>query len=349
MSRKPTYFASTLTKVAVVILNWNGRKFLETFLPALLAHSQQDAELIIADNASSDDSVAFLQQHYPGLRIIQNRENGGFSKGYNEALAQVDAEYFILLNSDIEVTENWINPVIALMDSDKSIAACQPKILSYYEREFFEYAGAAGGYIDKYGYPFCRGRVFQDLEKDEGQYNTVTEIFWATGACMFVRADLYREFGGLDNDFFAHMEEIDFCWRMKNYGYKIMYCPDSKVYHVGGGTLPKISWRKTYLNFRNNLILLYKNLPKRRMPEVFLVRFFLDTLASFKFLVEGGFNDFMAVSRAYISFYSSFTRNKIKRKRIKHRRVGQIYRRSLVLDYYLRGIKLFSQLNKDKF
>ncbi len=338
-----------MIKTAVVILNWNGKKFLETFLPSLLAHTQHDAELIIADNASTDDSLEFLRSNYPQIKIIQNKENGGFSKGYNDALAQVEAQYFVLLNSDIEVTPNWINPVIHLMDSDPSVAACQPKILSYHDRSSFEYAGAAGGFIDKYGYPFCRGRVFQTLEKDEGQYDTVAEIFWATGACMFVRADLYKQFGGLDNDFFAHMEEIDFCWRMKNNGYKIMYCPDSTVFHVGGGTLPKVSWRKTYLNFRNNLILLYKNLPTHRIPEVFVVRFFLDTLASLKFLLDGGFHDFMAVSRAYVSFYSSFTRNKIKRKKIKHSNVRQIYRKSLVLEYYLHGKKLFSSLSKDRF
>ncbi|MHC1707228.1 MAG: glycosyltransferase family 2 protein [Bacteroidales bacterium] len=338
-----------MTKTAVVILNWNGRKFLEDFLPALIAHSQNDAELIIADNASTDDSVDFLKTRYPQIRIIQNNENGGFSKGYNDALKQVNAEFYVLLNSDIEVTTNWIKPVIELMETDRTIAACQPKILAYHNKSSFEYAGAAGGFIDKYGYPFCRGRLFQSLENDLGQYNDVTEIFWATGACMFVRADLYHQYGGLDNDFFAHMEEIDFCWRMKNNGFKIMYCPDSIVYHVGGGTLPKISWRKTYLNFRNNLILLYKNLPTRRIPEVFLVRFFLDTLASLKFLIDGGFQDFMAVSRAYISFYSSFTRNKIKRKKIKHQRVGQIYRRSLVIDYYLKGIRKFSDLNKSRY
>ncbi|MCX6271739.1 MAG: glycosyltransferase family 2 protein [Bacteroidetes bacterium] len=338
-----------MAKVAVVILNWNGRKFLEKFLPALIMHSSGDAELIIADNASSDDSISFMKENYPGIRVILNGHNGGFSKGYNEALAQVKADYYILLNSDIEVTPGWIEPLISLMESDKSIAACQPKILSYHDRIMFEYAGGAGGFIDKYGYPFCRGRIFLTLEKDEGQYDDTQQIFWATGACMFVRADLYHQFGGLDNDFFAHMEEIDFCWRMKNAGYKIMYCPDSHVFHVGGGTLPKISWRKTYLNFRNNLILLYKNLPWHSILWVFIVRLFLDTLASLKFLFNGDFKDFVAVSRAYVSFYSSFTMLKIKRKKIPHREVDQIYGSSIVLEYYLRGKKKFSQLKAKRF
>ena len=338
-----------MPKIAVVILNWNGRKFLEKFLPALVEHNTAQAELIIADNASSDDSIEFLRNNYPQIRIIQNGHNGGFSRGYNEALALVEAEYFVLLNSDIEVTPNWIEPIISMMDNDPMIAACQPKLLSWFERDTFEYAGGAGGFIDHYGYPFCRGRIFQSLEKDEGQYNDTTEIFWATGACMFVRADLYRQYGGLDNDFFAHMEEIDFCWRMKNAGFKIMYCPDSKVFHVGGGTLPKISSRKTYLNFRNNLILLYKNLPAGEIPKVFLVRLILDTIASIKFLSEGFFKDFLAVTKAYLAFYGSFTQNKIKRSRIPHRKVKQIYKGFLVRDYYFYGKKKFHQLENKHF
>jgi GT2 family glycosyltransferase len=263
-------------KIAVVILNWNGKKFLEQFLPNVLEHSADRAEVIIADNASTDDSVEFLKQNYPHIRLIQNAENGGFSKGYNDALKHVEADYFVLLNSDIEVTPNWIQPVINLMESDKNIVVCQPKIRSYYEREKFEYAGAAGGFMDRFGYPFCRGRIFETIETDHGQYDDVCEVFWATGAAMFVKAPIYREFGGLDEDFFAHMEEIDFCWRVKNAGYKVMYCPDSTIYHIGGGTLPKHSPRKTYLNFRNNLSLLYKNLYSTELFFVFFVRSFLD-------------------------------------------------------------------------
>lgn len=336
-------------KVAVVILNWNGRKFLEKFLPTVLKYSSEDAEIIVADNASSDDSLEWLGSHYPEVRIINNNNNYGFSKGYNEALRHVKADYYILLNSDIEVTPNWIPPLIKLMEADPKIAACQPKLLSYHDVGLFEYAGGAGGYIDNLGYPFCRGRIFQYLEPDNNQYDDTCEIFWATGACMFVRADLYHEFNGLDNDFFAHMEEIDFCWRLKNAGYKIMYCPDSKVYHVGGGTLPKNSSRKTFLNFRNNLILLYKNLPIAKIPKVFILRLILDIIASLKFLAQGYIKDFWAVFRAYVAFYGSFTQNKIKRKRIPHRHVSGIYNSSLVWEYYVLGRKKFSDLNTSKF
>ena len=213
-------------RIAVVILNWNGKKFLQDFLPSVIKNSG-GAEIIVADNASSDDSVVFVQQYFPNIKIIQNETNSGFAGGYNEALAKVESDYFVLLNSDIEVTPGWIEPVIALMESDRSIAACQPKILSWHDKQQFEYAGAAGGFIDTFGYPFCRGRMFQTLETDEGQYNDIVEIFWATGACMFVRASVYSELNGLDDRFFAHMEEIDFCWRAKIRDYRIMYCPGS--------------------------------------------------------------------------------------------------------------------------
>jgi len=337
------------TKVAVVILNWNGKRFLEKFLPLLIQYNSPIAEIIIADNASDDDSVDFLKKYYPDIRIIQNTENGGFAKGYNDALSQVDAEYYVLLNSDIEVTVNWIDPVIDLMDKDKSIAACQPKIRSFNNKEEYEYAGAAGGYIDKYGYPFCRGRIFQSLEKDEGQYDDVAEIFWATGACMFVRAELYHKLGGLDNDFFAHMEEIDFCWRLKNTGYKIVYCPYSLIFHVGGGTLPKNNSRKTFLNFRNNFFLLYKNLPSGKLFPVFFVRFFLDGLAGMKFLFEGDFKDVFAVTKAHFSFYFSIGKLRKKRKLIKHSDVSCIYRKSIVFEHYINKKNSFVQLNTKYF
>jgi len=338
-----------LAKVAVVILNWNGRKFLEKFLPSVLANSADVADIIIADNASTDSSIEFLQDNYPQLRIITNRTNGGFACGYNEALAEVEAEYYVLLNSDIEVTKNWIEPVIKLMESDASIAACQPKLRSYHEREKFEYAGAAGGFIDEYGYPFCRGRIFQHIETDNGQYDDAVEIFWATGACMFVKAELYKQFGGFDEDFFAHMEEIDFCWRLKNGGYKIMYCPDSVVYHVGGGTLPKKSSHKTYLNFRNNLSLLYKNLPSHLLLPVFAVRFPLDGIAALKFLIDGGFADFSAVMRAHFYFYRHFFYIRRKRHKITQSMVHGIYKGNLVKEYYIDKIRLFSELNPGDF
>jgi len=333
-------------KAAVVILNWNGKKFLEQFLPVVIKHSKESAEIIVADNASTDDSVAFLREHYPDIRIILNQTNGGFAKGYNDALKLVDAEYFILLNSDIEVTPHWIDPVLQLMDADKSIAACQPKILSFYEKDKFEYAGAAGGFIDKYGYPFCRGRIFLSMETDLGQYNDACEVFWATGACMFVRAEYYHSYGGLDEDFFAHMEEIDFCWRMKNNQLKIMYCPDSMVYHIGGGTLPKSSWRKTYLNFRNNLTLLFKNLPKNRIIPVFIVRLFMDRIAALKFLAEGGFRDYLAVTRAHLYFYLHFDRIRKKRKMQKINKVGPMYHGNIVLDHYIFKKTKFTDLKK---
>ena len=336
-------------QVAVIILNWNGQKYLQQFLPTLIQYSKEEAEIIVADNASSDDSVAFLTTHYPEIRIIRNPDNGGFAKGYNLALSQVKADYYILLNSDIEVTENWIHPVITLMEQDKQIAACQPKIRSYLEPKKFEYAGAAGGFIDKYGYPFCRGRIFLSIEEDTGQYDDASEIFWATGACMFVRADLFHQSGGLDEDFFAHMEEIDFCWRLKNNGYRIMYCPDSTVFHIGGGTLPKASWRKTYLNFRNNFYLLYKNLPDNRLYKVFAVRLCLDGIAAFKFLFQAGFKDFWAVTRAHMSFYRSFRKIKQKRKALKHGSMQHVFGKNIVVEYYLRGKRKFSQLNMKKF
>ncbi|MCL2027012.1 MAG: glycosyltransferase family 2 protein [Bacteroidales bacterium] len=333
-------------KIAVVILNWNGKKFLEKFLQNVIEYSEHVAEVIVADNASTDDSVDFLKQNFPQIRLIQNAENGGFSKGYNDALKHVEADYLVLLNSDIEVTENWIQPVIDVMESDQTIAVCQPKIRSYYEREKFEYAGAAGGFIDRFGYPFCRGRIFETIETDRKQYDDVCEIFWATGAAMFVKASVYNEFGGLDEDFFAHMEEIDFCWRVKNAGYKIMYCPNSTVFHIGGGTLPKNSSRKTYLNFRNNLSLLYKNLYSRDLFFVFFMRCFLDEVAALKFLLGGSFGDFFAVWKAQFYFVKNFLHIRKKRKQqqiiCKHH-IGKTDF-SIVWKYYIKKQKTFNQL-----
>ena len=338
-----------MAKIAVVILNWNGREFLRKFLPSVLAYSRDVADVIVADNASTDSSIEFLENNYPEIRIVTNRTNGGFARGYNEALAEIEADYYVLLNSDIEVTPNWIEPVIAMMESDKTIAACQPKLRSFYEKEKFEYAGAAGGFIDAYGYPFCRGRIFQHIETDFGQYNDTIEIFWATGACMFVRADLYKKFGGLDENFFAHMEEIDFCWRLKNGGYKIMYCPDSVVFHVGGGTLPKKSSQKTYLNFRNNLVLLYKNLPSHLLLPVFAVRFPLDGIAAMKFLLDGGFRDFYAVLRAHFYFYTHFFDLRRKRKQLTQNSVHGIYKGNLVKEHFINKKTVFAQLSKADF
>lgn len=339
-----------MKKVAIVILNYNGKQFLEKFLPNVIENTDDAlADIVVADNASTDGSVSFMQEHFPNIRLIVNDFNGGFATGYNLALRQIEAEYFVLLNSDIEVTPQWVEPVIALMDADPQIAACQPKILSYYEKEKFEYAGASGGYIDRYGYPFCRGRVFQHLETDNGQYNDNCEVFWATGACLFVRADLYLQHGGLDDSFFAHMEEIDFCWRMKNLGYKIFCCPQSKVYHIGGGTLPKSSARKTYLNFRNNLSLLFKNLPSNRVFWVIAYRILLDWVAAFKFLFGGSLADFWAVTRAHFAFYKRIPAIRQLRKSLDNHPVSQMYQGNIVFENFLRGKKRFSNLDPQKF
>jgi len=322
---------------------------LDRFLPSLVSHTPSWAEIVVADNASSDDSVEFIQTQYPHLRLILNSGNFGFAKGYNVALQQIEAEYYCLLNSDVAVTPQWVEPIVGYLDNHPDVAICQPKLLSFAEKTHFEYAGAAGGFVDKYGYPFCCGRLFDCIEQDNGQYNDFREIFWATGACMFVRSKIYHELGGLDDDFFAHMEEIDLCWRAKNAGYKVMYVPDSTVYHVGGGTLPKNSPRKTYLNFRNNLVLLYKNLPKRRILQVLLLRLVLDIVAAFRFLFDSGRGDFAAVFKAYFSFYGSLRKNWKKRNRTPLRKVSQTYNKSIVFDYYIRKKKRFSDLETRSF
>ncbi len=338
-------------KVALVILNWNGNDFLEKFLPSVIQYNSFNSQIIVADNASTDNSIHFLTANYPQIKIIKNTVNGGFAKGYNDALKQVIAEYYVLLNSDVEVTSNWIEPIIKLMDEDISIAACQPKIRSYSKKNYFEYAGAAGGFIDKYGYPFCRGRIFENIEEDKGQYNDTREIFWATGACLFIRSQFFHKAGGFDEDFFAHMEEIDLCWRLKNFGYKIMYSADSTVYHVGGGTLNKTNPNKTFLNFRNNLMLLFKNLPPHNFFLIILIRFKLDGLAGFKFLFSGQFSHFIAVIKAHFSFYASFGKTFKKRKllkqQIKHYTTA-VYLHSIIADYYLRGKKTFKEIDFKK-
>ncbi len=335
-----------MKKVALVILNYNGIDFLKKFLPIVIEHSVNDADIWVADNCSTDDSVKLLQQKFPNINIIENKKNGGYATGYNIALQQIIADYYILLNSDIEVTPNWITPIINLMNSDENIAACQPKIRSYYQKEKFEYAGASGGFIDSYGYPFCRGRLFQDIETDNNQYNDSTEVFWASGACLFVRADVFHQLGGFDDDFFAHMEEIDLCWRMKGIGKKIMVCPSSMVYHVGGGTLPVGSSRKTYLNFRNNFVLLYKNLPSNKLFIVLFLRLFLDGFAGIKFLLQGGFPDFIAVIKSHFYFYRNWAHIHKKRKSTIRNNTSNIYTGNIAIEYYLLKVKKFSNLKK---
>ena len=336
------------SKVAVVILNWNGKSFLEKFLPIVIKNSS-NAQIIVADNQSSDDSVSFLKAHFPKVRVIINPSNDGFATGYNLALKQVQAEYYVLLNSDVEVTENWLEPIITLLDSNKQIAACQPKILDYNHKTKFEYAGASGGFIDKYGYPFCRGRIFNVLEEDKGQYNSSEEVFWATGACMFVRAEAFWKVGGFDDDYFAHMEEIDLCWRMKNVGYHIYVEPKSCVYHVGGGTLNKLSPRKTFLNFRNNLITLTKNASPRFLFFKILYRMILDGVAAFKFLLEGSGSHFIAVIKAHFSFYAHLPSTLKKRDEMrlmdgfKDTTTG-VYTKNMVYAHFVKGLKHYSEL-----
>ncbi len=336
------------SKIAVVILNWNGKSFLEKFLPHVIKHSA-NTEIIVADNQSTDDSVSYLKQHFPHIRTIVNPSNDGFAKGYNLALKQINAEYYVLLNSDVEVTENWIEPIITLLESDKNIAACQPKILDYNNPSKFEYAGASGGFIDKNGYPFCRGRIFNVLEEDKGQYNNCTEVFWATGACLFVRADAFWKVGGFDDDYFAHMEEIDLCWRMKNIGYQIFVEPKSTVYHVGGGTLNKLSPTKTFLNFRNNLITLTKNASSQFLFFKIIYRMLLDGVAAFKFLLEGNGSHFMAVIKAHVAFYKHLPSTLKKRDTMclmpnfKYTTTG-IYNKNMVYMHFVKGVKNYSEL-----
>jgi GT2 family glycosyltransferase len=337
-----------MNKVAVVILNWNGKRFLEKFLPSVIKYSQT-AAIYIADNASKDDSLDFIQKNFPEVKTIAFSSNLGFCKGYNEALEQIDAEYYVLLNSDVEVTPGWIEPIIDLMDADKEIAACQPKIKSFTERNKFEYAGAAGGYIDKFGYPFCRGRIFNKTENDFGQYDDIEEVFWASGACMFVRSEYYKAVNGLDEDFFAHMEEIDLCWRLKNQGYRIMYCGLSEIYHVGGGTLDKLSPRKTYLNFRNNLILLLKNVNYTNLAFLLFIRLILDGIAALKFLFTDSYRHSLAILKAHFSFYlylfKLLAKRRVVEKKFKKERYNELYNGSLVFDHFIRGIDSYKDLN----
>lgn len=291
-----------LPKIAVVLLNWNGKHFLEQFLPSVLSSAYPGYEVIIVDNGSADDSIAFVETHYPSLRLIRFDQNLGFAKGYNEALKQIECDYYVLLNSDVEVTKGWLEPMVALLESDPSIAACQPKLLSFKNKTLFEYAGAAGGWLDKYGYPFAKGRIFDICEEDHGQYDQTEPIFWASGAALFIRARVFHEVSGFDEYFFAHQEEIDLCWRIQLAGYKIYSCPVSVIYHVGGGTLPRGNSRKTYLNFRNNKIMLSKNLPLPKRFWVMSARNVLDAISAGKSLLNGDAGYFVAILRAHAGF-----------------------------------------------
>lgn len=325
-------------KIAVVILNWNGVKLLEQFLPSIIQFSPE-ATIYVADNASTDSSISFVKEKFPSIKIINNESNLGFAGGYNEALKQVDADIYALVNSDIEVTENWLIPIIETFEKEPNTAIIQPKILDYKRKEYFEYAGAAGGFIDKYGYPFCRGRIFETLEKDHGQYNDNCEIFWASGACFFIRTFVYKELKGFDGDFFAHQEEIDLCWRAINKGYKIKYNSQSVVYHVGGATLQQGNPRKTELNFRNSLAMLVKNLPKKQLFYVILIRLILDGIAGIQFLFQGKLDHFIAILKAHFQFYSQIFINYKKRDQIQTEKYYNT--ESIVYLYFIKGIKEF--------
>lgn len=339
-----------MKNLSVVILNWNGKEYLEEFLPSVIANSGE-AEIVLADNASTDDSVAFVQTHFPTVKIIINKTNGGFAKGYNDALQQVDNEFYLLLNSDIEVGENWIEPLLEIM-KDESIAGCQPKVLSYHQQQKFEHAGASGGFLDIDYFPFCRGRIFDRIETDEHQYDGQTEIFWATGAALLIRSSVFHELGGFDERFFAHMEEIDLCWRAKKRGYSFYIEPKSVVYHVGGGTLSYMSPRKTYLNFRNSLYMIVKNHPKWLFSKL-LKRMLLDGIAGIRFLLKGEIKNLNAVFKAHFSMYANLhsllkTRKQIKSTVRQNNNAG-LYRGSILWAYYLKSVKQFSKLNQRLF
>ncbi len=331
-------------KTAVVILNWNGRKLLEEFLPSVTSFSE-GATVYVADNASTDTSVAFVRKEFPQVKIIQNSVNGGYAKGYNDALKNLKEDILILLNSDVEVTPGWLEPLESIFEAEADTAAVQPKILDFYKRNRFEYAGAAGGFIDKYGYPFCRGRVFETLEEDEKQYNDDAYIFWASGACLAVRRSAFWQAGALDEDFFAHQEEIDLCWRLHNLGFKIKACGSSAVYHMGGATLNNMNPKKTYFNFRNGLYLLLKNVPSSRLFSVLIVRMLLDGVAGLKFLAEGKFSHFLAILRAHGSFYGNFSKIRKKRKRLPKLK-NYYYLQSIVYAYFFRKKRKFRSLKK---
>jgi GT2 family glycosyltransferase len=334
-------------RIAVVILNFNGAEMLRAFLPSVVDYSPE-AEVIVADNCSTDASAQVMREEFPAVRYIQLEKNYGFADGYNRALAQVEAEYFLLLNSDVEVTQGWLAPMLEYMDSHPDVAACQPKLLSYKNKKEFEYAGACGGFIDKYGYPYCRGRIFDTVEEDKGQYDSVAELFWATGAALMIRAEDYRAAGGLDGTFFAHMEEIDLCWRLRSRGRGIVCIPQSCVYHVGGATLNKSNPRKTYLNFRNNLLMLYKNLPENELRHVMFVRALLDYVAAFKSLLSGDAAGCRAVLQARRDFlrikhdYSDLRRENLEK--CVEADVKERTSFSILWKYYAGGRRLFSKL-----
>ena len=332
---------------AIVILNWNGKHFLEKFFPTLIGNSNlSDVEIVVADNGSTDGSQEWIKRNHPTVRVIEFEENSGYTGGYNKALALIEADYFLLLNSDIEVTPEWLLPLIEAMDKDPDMGICMPKIRSFNDKEYFEYAGACGGFIDKFGYPFCRGRILSNIEKDEGQYDQPSEIFWASGAAFMVRSSLFRQMGGFDDLFFAHMEEIDLCWRAKGNGWKVYIVPQSIVYHVGGGTLPNDSPRKLYLNYRNNLLMLYKNLPGKSLFVILLSRMFLDAASATMFLLQRKAALFKAVWQAHLDFFKLKKRTQRTPSK-SYRKMGGRYNGSIVFSFFFSRKKIkFSDLTK---
>lgn len=338
-----------MKKAAVVILNWNGQKLLERFLPALMEYTPESlADIIVADNGSTDNSLSFLEEFYPTIITMGFDRNYGFAEGYNKALFDLNYEYVVLLNSDVEVTPDWLNLVIDYLDKNSEIVAVQPKIRAFNDKSFFEYAGACGGFMDIYGYPFCRGRIFDRVEKDSGQYDSPTEILWATGACLIIRLDEYKAAGGLDNRFFAHQEEIDLCWRLNARGKKIVCLPQSTVFHVGGATLKMEHPQKTFLNFRNNLLMLYKNLPEKYYHKVMFFRFFLDYTAVMRFLVKGAPKNAYSIFKARVEFRKLKSQYKEIRKENLNKTLVEVpkgfYKKSLLLAYYVKGRKMFANL-----
>lgn len=337
--------------VAVVILNWNGRSYLEQFLPSLLQSSYPELQIIVADNGSTDDSVVFLQQHYPQVLQIINERNEGFAKGYNRALQQVEADYYVLLNSDVEVTPGWIAPVIELMEAHTAIGACQPKVLSWHNKELFEYAGGAGGWIDAFGYAFCRGRVFDECERDHGQYDDAAPVFWASGCALFIRGKLFHNLHGFDELFFAHQEEIDLCWRMQLSGHLVYVCPSSVVYHVGGGSLPKGNPRKVYLNYRNSLIMLYKNYTGKEKRWKIPFRLVLDGISAIQQLFKGNGHFTITIIKAHISFYRWLLSAKEKIY-FPEKRIATpfgIYNGSIVWQYFVKKKRYFTEIIRGKY
>ena len=330
-------------RVAVIILNWNGEKLLREFLPSVVKNTNSDlGRVVVVDNHSTDGSWICLEQEFPDVERVLFEDNFGFAGGYNRAIEMIEAEYVVLLNSDVEVAPGWLEPLVAVLDRDERVAAVQPKILAYRDKKKFEYAGAAGGYIDYLGFPFCRGRVMDTTEQDDGQYDDEVDVFWATGASLCIRRDVYRATGGLDEAFFAHMEEIDLCWRLKNGGYTLKVVPSSVVYHLGGGSLPMNHPRKLFLNYRNNLLMLHKNLCAKQRKKIFFARVLLDTMAGGLFLLKGQWSNTRSVIRAYKAFREM---RKVYPVPERSMSLSGIYPRSIVLDYFLRGKKKFSDLN----